>query len=45
MGGTVDQPGATEGAGIAEDGDQEVGIPQTLRPDNTRAPEQGTEST
>lgn len=29
----VDQPGAVEGDGVAEDGSQEVGIPQALSPD------------
>lgn len=33
VGSTVDQPGDVEGDGIAEDGSQEVGIPETLPPD------------
>lgn len=33
VGSTVDQPGDIERDGIAEDGGQEVGIPQTLSPD------------
>jgi len=33
VGSTVDQPGDVEGDGIAEDGSQEVGIPQTLSPE------------
>lgn len=33
VGSTVDQPGAIEGDGIAEDGGQEIGIPQTFSPD------------
>lgn len=33
VGSAVDQPGDVEGDGVAEDGSQEVGVPQTLPPE------------